>query len=122
MIKICDWLRANKLSLNTLKTEFMLIGTSRNTSKIGDLLAIRINGDLIRRVYQSKYLGLIIDDKLSWKEHISYISTKIRRGIGVMKRIRGYIPNDTLIMLYKSLVEPYLRYCNTTWGNCGKHY
>ena len=122
MIKICDWLRANKLSLNTLKTEFMLIGTSRNTSTIGDLLAIRINGDLIRRVYQSKYLGLIIDDKLSWKEHISYISTKIRRGIGVMKRIRGYIPNDTLIMLYKSLVEPYLRYCNTTWGNCGKHY
>ena len=36
-----------------------------------------------------------------------------------MKRSKRYIPNDTLIMLYRTRVEPYLRYCNTTWGNCG---
>ena len=61
----------------------------------------------------------MIDDKLPWKEHIGYISTKIRRNIGKMKRIKDCIPRDSLILLYRTLVEPYFRYCNTTWGNCG---
>ena len=65
------------------------------------------------------HLGLTVDDKLSWTEHTAYISAKIRRNIGVMKLSKRYIPNDALIMLYGTLVEPYLRYCNTTWGNCG---
>ena len=60
LIKICDWLKANKLSLNVLKTELMLLGTTRNIRK----LAIRIDSNLIRGVYKSRYLGLIVDDKL----------------------------------------------------------
>ena len=115
LIKISDWLKANRLNLNTLKTEFMLIGTNWNLSKIGDLLALRI----IKRVHKMKYLGLVIDDKLSWKEHIGYISTKIRQNIGIMKHIKDCIPRDSLILLYRTLVEPYFGYCNTTWGNCG---
>ena len=117
LIKVCDWLKANKLSLNALKTELMLLGTTRNIRKLGSLLAIRTDSQLIRRVYKSRYMRFIIDDKLSWTEHIAYISAKIRRNIGVMKQGKRYTPNDTLIML--TLVQPYLRYCNTTWGNCG---
>ena len=64
MIKICDWLRANKLSLNVLKTELMLLGTIRNIRKLGSLLAIRIDSHLIRTVYKSRYLELIVDNKL----------------------------------------------------------
>ena len=78
LIKICDWLKANKLSLNALKTELMLLGTTRNIRKLGSLLAIRIDSHLIRRVYQSRYLRHIVDDKLSWTEHMAYISAKIR--------------------------------------------
>ena len=77
LIKICDWLKANKLSLNALKAELMLLGTTRNIRKLGSLLAIRIDSHLIRRVYKSRYLGFIVDDKLSWTEHIAYISAKI---------------------------------------------
>ena len=106
LIKISDWLKANRRNLNTLKTEFMLIGTNWNLSKIGDLLALRISNDLIKRVHKAKYLGLVIDDKLSWKEHVGYISTKIRRNIGIMKRIKDCIPRDSLILLYRTLVEP----------------
>ena len=120
LIKICDWLKANKLSLNALKTELMLLClTTRNIRKLGSLPTIRIDSHLIRKVYKSRYLGLIADDKLSWNEHMIHISAKIRRNIFVIKRTKRYIPNDTLIMLYRTLVEPYLRYCNTTWGNCG---
>ena len=76
LIKICDWLKADKLSRNALKTELMLLGTTRNIRKLGSLLAVRIDSHLIRRVYKSRYLGLIADDKLSWTEHIAYISAK----------------------------------------------
>ena len=54
LIKICDWLKANKFSLNALKTELMLLGTTRNIRKLGSLIAIRINSHLIRRVYKSR--------------------------------------------------------------------
>ena len=78
LIKIWDWLKANKLSLNALKTELMLLGMTRNIRKLCSLLAIRINSHLIGRLYKSRYLGLIVDNKLAWSEHIAYISAKIR--------------------------------------------
>ena len=73
MIKICDWLKANELSPNTLKTALMLLRTTTNIRKLEGLLAIRIDDDLIRRVYKSEYLGLLVDDKLSWNEHVASI-------------------------------------------------
>ena len=63
MVKICDWLKSNKLSLNALKTEFMIIGTNRNVHYATDLIAVRIDGALIGRVNKSRYLGPIVDDR-----------------------------------------------------------
>ena len=51
-------------------------------------------------------------------DHIDYISTKIKRNIGVIKRIRNSVPKGYLEMLYKTIVEPQFRYCNTVWGCC----
>ena len=120
MINICDWLKANKLSLNTTKTDFMLIGSTHNNTKFDNLLAIRVGNELIRRTHANKYLGLIVDDTLKWDLHIDYISKKIKKNIGVMKHVKSCIPKESLEMLYKTLVEPYLRYCNTTWGKCAQ--
>ena len=50
------------------------------------------------------------------------ISTKIKCNVGMTKRVQDSIPKDSLITLYKSLVEPYFRYCNTVWGPCGNFY
>ena len=85
--KICDWLKANKLSLSAVKTEFMLIGNSHNTLRFGNLLTIQIDGHLIKRVHKTKYLGIIVDNSLIWNEQIDFISTKIKRNVGMMKRI-----------------------------------
>ena len=122
LMKICDRLKANRLSLNAAKTEFMLIGTSHNTIRFGNLLAIRIDDHLIKRVHKNKYLSIIVDNSLTWNEQIGFISTKIKCNVGMMKRVRDSIPKDSLITLYKNLVETYFRYCNTVWGRCGKSY
>ena len=108
---------ANNLSLNVMKTEFIITGTTQNILKIGDLLVIRVQGHTVKRVYRAKYLGIVIDDKLTCKDHIDRVSLKIKRNLGIMKRVRNDIPKESLIALYRTMVEPYLRYCNNIWGN-----
>ena len=84
-IKIYEWLKANKLSLNFLKTEFMVIGNPRKYGELKGLLALRVRDSLIRRVKQTESLGVIIDQILSWDSHIEYISKKIKRNIANAK-------------------------------------
>ena len=75
----------------------MLIGTSHNTLQFGDLLAIRIDDQLIKRVHKTKYLGIIVDDSLTWNEQIDFISTKIKRNVGMIKRVQDSIPINNLV-------------------------
>ena len=55
-----------------------------------------------------------------WDDHINYISVKIKRNIGILKRMRLTVPRESLVLLYKTLIEPYFRYCNTIWGYCNE--
>ena len=124
-VKICKWLKANKLSLNTVKTEFMIIGTLQRIEKLDISLettpyALFVDNSHIRRVKQVKNLGLIIDEHLSWSQHIDYISVKLKRNVGILKRMSKTLPTESLIMLYKTLIEPHIRYCSVVWGNCGE--
>ena len=61
-----------------------------------------------------------MDDRLTWKEHIDYISKKISRNLGAIKRSRQCITVDSAkFVLYRTLIELYLRYCCNVWGSCG---
>ena len=119
LVKLCDWLKSNKLSLNMIKTEFMIIGSTQNVLKFGDLIAIRIDDQPTKQVAHVKYLGIIVDDPLTWKEHADYISKKISRNLGTIKRSRQCITVDSTIVLYRTLIKSYLRYCCNVWGSCG---
>ena len=66
----------------------------------------------IRRVRCVKYLGIIVDDTLTWEEHIEHISVKIKRGIGILKVTGRFLERESLILIHKTLIEPYLRYCS----------
>ena len=68
-------------------------------------------------VHHTKFLGVIIDNKLKWKEHIDYISKKIANGIGVIVKARKIFDKVTLLSLHNSLILPYLSYCIHIWGN-----
>ena len=105
--KICMWLNINKLSLNTVKTEFMIISTPNSISTLDrdpistPYMIVGASDCRIRRVKLVKSLGLIVDDTLTWLDHIDYISTKIKRGIGVMKKA-SKVPD--LLMLYRTQI------------------
>ena len=63
-------------------------------------------------------MGVTIDDQLSWEEQVDNISKKVSQGIGVLRRAKLFVKNDTLQILYNSLVQPYFEYCSLVWGNC----
>ena len=123
--KIYEWLKCNKLSLNTVKTEFMVFGTNNRLNQL-DKSPVTTPYTLcfynfeIKRVKHTKYLGLIVDDTLTWEKHIEYISTKINRNMGILKRTQNFLPKSSLITLHKTLIEPYFRYCNIVWGQCNE--
>ena len=98
----------------------MLIGNVKKIQPLNNLIAIRVNGRLLKRVERIKYLGSIVDENLTWDDHIDYISVKIRRDIGILKRMKLTVPRESLVLLFKTPIEPYFRYCNTVRGYCNE--
>ena len=113
--QIQEWLNINKLTLNVSKTKFMLFHHSQRA--IDNLIPkILINDEQIECVSEFNFLGLTIDEHLTWKPHIQKVSNKIARTLGVMCRLKNFLPGHILRMLYNSLVLPHLQYSILTWG------
>ena len=111
--KVCKWLRANKLSLNTSKTFYQIYNNSKLTVDINVVL----NGVEIDCAETVRYLGVFIDNKLTWESHITHISSIISRNIGIINRSRFFLTLRHRYLLYNALVLPYLNYCCLVWGN-----
>ena len=74
----------------------------------------------LRELKKTKYLGMIVDDTLTWEDHIDYIPMKISRDVGIIRRVRELIPEKALLLLYQTLIDPYFRYCSTIWDQFGE--
>ena len=121
LLNINQWLIANKLTLNLTKTEFMLIGSRQKLKNLPISRTLEINGTQISRVDVTKSLGVLIDEHLTWSNHIDSISKKISSGTGAIKRIRYCVPPATLQKIYQGLVQAHFDYvyCSIVWGTCG---
>ena len=121
LLNIVDWLDSNKLSLNISKTHFILF-RSQGMRKplINDDLIIK--NESINQDHKTKFLGVIVDEKLTWFEHIQYIKCKIAKGIGIICKARQVLNSKTLCTLYYCFVYPYLNYCVEVWGDTFKTY
>ena len=109
---ILDWLAANKLIINLNKTHLMLF-----TNKIPDAaISITANGQSITEITETKFLGVILDNKLTWEAHIKYISQKISKSVSILRMLKHTFPTNALKTIYHSLIYPYYTYCNLIWG------
>ena len=93
----------------------MLFSTRKKSIKNVDI-TIKINGVPIERVRNTKFLGVIVDEKLSWSNHIDYVASKIAKNIGIICRVRKIFSGNLLRNLYYTFIYPYLLYCNAVWG------
>lgn len=112
-----EWLCRNVLSVNTVKTCYMTFGRARN---IPDLNVI-IDGTEINRVNKFKYLGLVIDDDLTFNKHVNHIKKQITPFISLMWRKGKYIPVDKRKQLYFAYVQSHLLYMLPIYGDCARY-
>ena len=112
--KFSRWFKVNKLSLNIKKTSFILFRARSRQIKTN--LVIKIDGLKIEEVTKTKFLGVILNNTLTWNDHIEMVKCKLSKNIGVIARIRYCVPKAVLLSLYHSLVAPYLQYCNLVWA------
>lgn len=110
---VSKWLLANKLSLNVIKTKYIVF-REINTRKQN--LSLQINGAELERVTTFKFLGLVLHENRSWTDHIAEISLKLSRTVGIMNKLRNFIPSNILQTLYNSLMAPYLNKHLLVWG------
>ena len=113
MTKVMDWLTANKLSLNISKKQYMLI-TNKHVST--ESFVINVNSNRIERTLTYKYLGVIVDEKLTWKEHCKQLCCTISKYVGVMYKVKHYVNNQALRMLHHSLINSRVQYGIIAWG------
>ena len=111
--KVTQWIRVNKLSLNLPKTKYMLFSNSIDTLPMD----IMFDDTALEVVSFIKFLGITVDNRLSWKYHIDNTCKIITRNIGVINKLKFHFPASSLLMLYSSLILPYLNYGILAWGN-----
>ena len=112
--KIYDWLAVNKLSLNARKTKFMIFHTQG--TRLNFIPKIHINGTIIERVVDFNFLGLTINENLSWKPHVNKISNKLSKYSGILCRLKHFLPIHILRMIYCSIIQSNLTYSLLAWG------
>ena len=112
------WFKTNKLGLNPKKTKFMLFAP-KDKHITGDV-NLYIDGSEIEQVKDQQFLGVILNSKLDWKNHINYLCTKMAKTIGLINKIKHCIGAKAKRTLYCSLVLPYINYCNVVWA-CTYH-
>ena len=89
-----EWLAANKLSANLIKTEYMMLATAPKLNKMNFSPLIKLNGKPIKRVSTSDYLGLIIDEKLLWQQYISSLKRKISSALMALRQV-AFLPEKS---------------------------
>lgn len=99
--------------MNLTKTKYIVFGNR----KIECQTSIKIDDTHIERVQVNKFLGIIVDEKLCWKQHINVLTSKLAKNIGIIGKLRSVLDCISLRLLYNSLVLPYLTYGAELWGN-----
>jgi len=84
--KLSEWFRANKLSLNAVKSNFILFGHKQMSQNCADV-NLFLDGNRLERVTSTKFLGVFLDEKLKWTQHLNHVAIKLARGLGIMGRV-----------------------------------
>ena len=116
--KIAEWFKANKLSLNATKTRYTFFHSSAKNDyiplKLPDLYINNIN---IKREHTMKFLGIMFDENLTWKNHINLINNKISKNIGILYKVKFLLSKKCLKSIYFSFIHSYLNYANMVWAS-----
>jgi len=120
-----EWFCANKLSLNANKTKFIVIRPNHTHCDLTGL-NIYIDNTMLKRIGKdceeksANFLGIHIDEHLTWKYHIAHVNTKVSRSLFFIKQVKNFLPSESMRTLYFALVHSHFSYGILAWGNANK--
>ena len=117
--RLVRWCNSNKLTINFEKTYYILF-RSKNKSIKPDLNEININGKAIKRVSSIKYLGVYIDELLTWREHVLFIHKSLVKYYGIFNHVKRFLNKKIIRKIYFAFVYSRIQYGIEIWGGCGK--
>ena len=110
------YMLANKLHINHDKVFYMHFKPKNYKETLGNGHDLKLCNKIIKQVKETKFLGVIIDEKLTWAPHIEYLTNKLKSCTGIINRIRDCIPPPMHKSIYHTLFESHLTYGITVWG------
>ena len=117
LVNVSNWLLDNSFFLHQGKTDCVLFGTDARLSSAN--FSVSIKGFSFNRVAEYKYLGVVMDECLTWKAHAKYLLGKAGKRIGMLGRTRKILSIETANKVYKTFILPIIDYCDTVWNCCG---
>ena len=115
--KVQAWLLANKLSVHYVdKSKYMLVNSNNNIRVEDGCFELKMANHILDRTKTYKYLGIIVDEKFSWADHINAVCKKLSQAAGIIFKVRYLLSRDALMLLYHSLVGQKLRYGLICWA------
>lgn len=112
------WFQSNLLTVNASKSNYIIFAAKNK--KISHKILLSINNEVITQVDQEKYLGLILDSRMTWKPHIYKIKSKLTSLMGLIRNIVRCLPRKVLYITYNSLIKPHIDYLIEIWGSAAK--
>ena len=119
LASLSKWLDDNLMKANVSKTKIMLLGTPTKTSKINNI-NVFMNDNKVEKVNLFKYLGVTIDSNLKWNDQIGNVCRKLCNCLGILRRIKPFVPHSSLVTIYNTMFLPHLDYGMLVWSNCGE--
>ena len=110
------YMYANKLHINHNKVFYIHFRPKGGNATNGTNFDLKLSGKNIKQVTETKFLGVIIDENLTWLPHVKYLENKLMSCIGIINRIRDCIPPTMYKSIYHTLFESHLSYGLTVWG------
>ena len=97
----------------------MFIASDDYLNKISDTAVIILDNKKLKRVRMRKFLGVHVDEELSWTDPVDAASNKVSSVKGGLRHNRQFINKETATKIYNSLMEPFFDYCEIVWDNIG---
>lgn len=115
LAKISNWFSTNKLTINTKKTKYMIFHSPRKLVNYSIIKPI-INDNALQQTSSFKYLGIIFDSNLNWKNQITHVCSKVASGCYALLQARDCFDANILLILYHAFISSHLTYCLESWG------
>ena len=112
-----QWLRANRMCLNVKKTKFMVFNRTRQNT----ILDLKINETKLEQVSNFNFLGLVIAEDLNWQPFVNVLTHKLSRSLGIMNRLKSFLPRSVLRTVYFAIFHCHLNYQILSWGAYWSH-